>query len=117
MLNPNNRIFENKDYLDFIRRLPCSITGMTGVQAHHAATKGMGGGTNDYYAVPLHNLQHIGPGGHITEQKLEAGVNERITERIIFYLSLYIEFLDSKYDLDADEECNFYQLRRKMKMF
>jgi hypothetical protein len=116
MLNTKNRVFKNPDYLKFIRRLPCAITDISGVQAHHAATKGMGGITNDYFAVPLTALKHTGS-GHITENQLADEMNEDIQQRIIFYLSLYIEWKFGSYDLEEDEENYFYQLRKKLNQF
>ncbi len=114
MLNTKNRIFINEDYLNFIRRLPCAVNGLTGVNPHHTATKGMGGITNDHYAIPLNPFVHTGS-GHITEKKLEELLKENIEQRVIFYLSLYIEYKAGEYDLEADECCNFFQLRKKLK--
>ena len=117
MLNTKNRSFINEDYLNFIRQLPCCIEGSMGVSAHHTDVKGMGGITNDYYAIPLSPLHHIGNGGHITQPKLTDLIKENIAELVIFYLSLYIEYQAGRYDLEADKECNFYELRKKLKNF
>ena len=115
-MNNKNRVFINEDYLNFIRRLPCSAKGITGVHAHHAATKGMGSVRNDYYAIPLSWEPHTGK-GHITEARLTDYLKEGIEERVIFYLALFIEWKAGRYDLDADESCNFYELRKKLKQY
>ncbi len=112
MLNTKNRKATNEEYLNFIRRLPCVVTGKCGVQAHHTDVIGRQGIRNDYYAVPLNAQIHVG-GGHITEFELEHKAKETIGEMVIFYLSLYAEWKTGLYDLEADESCNFLTLRRK----
>ena len=53
--------FRSKQYLEYIRSLPCCITGDTGCVAHHiTGTKksGMGTKAGDNYAIPLTQSMH-----------------------------------------------------------
>ena len=115
-MNNKNRAAINEDYLSFIRRLPCAAKGKTVVHVHHADPTGIGGNVrNDYYAVPLNWQDHVGKTAHMTDAKLSGLLGERVEDRVIFYLSLYIEHLEGKYDIEADECCQFYELRKKLK--
>jgi len=47
---------KSKKYLNFVRTLPCVITGQYGVDAHHMIGHGQGGmglKASDYFAFPL----------------------------------------------------------------
>lgn len=114
-MNFKKRKFRNKKYLKFIRSLPCSITGLRyRIDAHHVYVKGMGAGNvNDYYTVPLSNDKHIKTDGHINKQMLEDEIKEDPRDLIIFYLSMYVEKLEGKYDVDADDYAKFIELKRK----
>jgi len=114
-LNRFNRIFKNENYLKFIRRLPCAVLGKCGVHPHHVSPKGMSSITNDYYCIPLKPEIHVKGDGHITYEQLMDKIKEIPGERILFYLSLYIEYLEGKYDLEADEQASFIELKRKMR--
>ena len=115
-MNNKNRKFENNDYLDFVRQLPCGITGRAGdnIHPHHADVIGRQGIRNDYYTIPLIWNKHNSKGGHITRAKLADDLKEDPRDFIIFLLSLYIEYLQGRYDLDGDRACNFVEYRRRM---
>jgi hypothetical protein len=115
-MNNRKRIFENKKYLDFIRSLPCAVSGkaVESVQAHHTAPTGRQAVQNDYYALPLEAFYHTPNGNHITASRLTGLIKENIEERIIFYMSLYIEYLEGRYDPEVDRDCNYMTLRRKL---
>ena len=112
-----NRLFkfENKEYLDFIRRLPCCVEGKSGdnIHAHHAYNEGRGGMKNDYTSLPLSYKYHVGKASHITWNQLTVLVKRNLHELIMFYNALYMEYIAGRYDLDADECCNFIKLKRK----
>ena len=110
-----NRKFKNEDYLKFIRSLPCCVRHSKDcIDAHHTDVKGMGGGfVNDFTAVPLERFLHTGQFSHISYEKLRSLIKEDPKELIIFYLSLYAEYLQGKYDLEADSYVNFIELKRK----
>lgn len=116
MINSKNRKFENENYLNFIRGLPCAITGRAGedVHAHHADVIGRQGIRNDYYAIPLKYHKHMPNLGHITAGKLTAQLQEDPRDRAIFYLSMYIEKLEGRYDPDMDDSAQYLTLRRKL---
>jgi hypothetical protein len=111
-MNSRKRKNRNEDYLKFIRRLPCCVrqTRAVAIDAHHVALKGMSSNTNDYYAVPLSHDLHVG-GSHVTIERLDSLLSENVYDVIVFYLSLYIDYLSGKYDLDRDSECGFIDLR------
>lgn len=110
-----SRNFKDKDYLKFIRSLPCCVRHTRDyIDAHHVKLKGMGGGNvNDYYAVPLERELHTGGMSHISFTRLEELLGEDPKDIVIFYLALYIEFLNNNYDRDADEQACFIELKRK----
>ena len=107
------RKFESKNYLEFIRRLPCHVTGKTGkeVSPHHVKLKGMGGVGNDYYAIPLSFDVHGGY-HHNGREAFETVAGEDIRDIAVFYMSMYIEWIEGRYNLDADESTSFMELRR-----
>lgn len=113
-MNFKNRIFKSKNYIEFIHKLPCAVTGKNGegIQAHHVAPKGMGGILNDYFAIPLWHDIHINNSGHITTDKLQSLIDEPVHEIVIFHLSLYVEHLIDKYDPEIDIETGFYEYKR-----
>jgi hypothetical protein len=115
IMNSRKRKFRNEDYLKFIRQLPCCVrlTRAVQIHAHHVALKGMSSIVNDYYAVPLSHDIHISGSGHITCERLEGLVGERLYDVAIFYLSMYIEYLAGRYDLERDSECGFIILKRR----
>ena len=77
----------------------------------------MGGIKNDHYMIPLSAEIHVSGAGHITEGKLGALMGEPVQDRIIFYLGLFFDYKAGRYDLDADECCNFVELRRRLKLY
>lgn len=113
MINPTGHVFINKNYLLFIRKLPCVVTGRAGdnIHPHHADQIGTGA-KNDYTCIPLIADIHTG-NGHVTLEKLQKTYNLNVYSEINFYNALYIEFLEKKYDLDKDKENGYYYLRRK----
>ena len=115
-LNNRKRKFRNEEYLKFIRQLPCCVrhTRAVQIQAHHVALKGMSSNVNDYYAVPLSHDIHVSGSGHVTCEKLEELCNERLYDVVIFYLSMYLEYLAGRYDFDKDSECGFILLKRRI---
>jgi len=117
MLNSRNRKFEDKDYLQFLRQLPCLVSGKSGdnIHPHHVDNKGIGGQAfNDFMAVPLIYFHHITNRGHVTFKQLEDKLCEDPKELIIFCLSMYIKYLKGEYDLEADRENHFIEFRRKL---
>ena len=112
-MNKRQRKFENPKYLNFLRKLPCPITGkaLERNHPHHVAVRGRTC-TNDYFAITLDGLLHTG-NGHITLSKLTELLCEEPYEVIIFFLSLYIEYLEGNYDPDMDSSINFMDFRKK----
>lgn len=110
------RTFKNPHYLDFIRKLPCAVNGKSsrGMHAHHTENEGRGGVVNDYTAVPLLWDVHFQGISHINKNKLSKLIGEDYRDRVIFYLSLFIELLFQKYDIEADKANNFIELKRKL---
>lgn len=87
-LIPNKRPEKRKDYLAFIRYLPCCVTGRFGVQAAHVSFAspwhghfGRAKGTKapDRFALPLtpeqHELQHSGKLGSEQAYWLHHGID------------------------------------------
>jgi hypothetical protein len=62
MKSSKGRNPRNADYLDFVRSLPCTYSGLhDGVVAHHCRILGGGGmglKPSDYRCVPLTEVQH-----------------------------------------------------------
>lgn len=110
------RKFKNDIYLDFIHKLPCAVNGKSsrGMHAHHTENEGFGGMVNDYTAIPLLFDAHFQGINHISKERLSKLIGEDYRDRVIFYLSMFIEMLFQKYDLEADESNNFIELKRKM---
>lgn len=116
MLNSRKRVYESPKYLEWLHKLPCSVTGQCGddVQVHHAAPKGMSSIQNDLYGVPLKwNIHHRGV-SHITEASLANQLGEDPRDRIIALLGLYIDQLEGRYDVEADMECGYMGLRKRL---
>jgi hypothetical protein len=62
MGRPKLTRFECAAYLEFVRSLPCVITGEAGCEAHHLighGFSGMGTKSHDLLAFPLSHLQHM----------------------------------------------------------
>ena len=117
-MNRKQRKFINENYLEFIRSLPCAVKGKKeAVHSHHCDVIGSEEIRNDYYAIPVCAEIHVPNGNHITRADLEVMLNENIKERIIFYLSLYIEYLEGKYDPEIDETHSFLELRKMLDGF
>ena len=112
-VNSRQRKFSNQKYLNFLRKLPCPVTGkaLESNHAHHVAVRGHRA-VNDYFAITLDGFLHTGK-GHITEARLTEFLKESPYEIIIFYLSLYVEYLEGRYDPEMDMAINFLDFRRK----
>jgi hypothetical protein len=115
-MNKRGRKNINEDYLNFIRCLPCAVSGKAGedIHAHHVDVIGMSQVRNDYYAIPLSARFHVSGGNHITLNRLTNLIKENPLDRIIFYNSLYIDFMSGRYDIEADTSMNFITLKRKL---
>lgn len=112
---PKRMVYQNEKYLSFLRKLPCAISGRCGnIHAHHVGGKGLGGGKrNDYLAVPLDYDYHVGK-GHITTDLLEHQTKMEAMDLAHFYLMLYAEHLEGRYEPEDDMECGYMTLRKKM---
>lgn len=53
---------QSEKYLDFVRSLPCAVSGSRPATAHHLVGHGLkphGGKTSDLLAIPLHYTLHL----------------------------------------------------------
>ena len=58
------RLSKSKRYLELIHKLPCCISGLSPVQAHHIRTgMGMSMKAPDWHCLPLHEIYHTGSEG------------------------------------------------------
>lgn len=113
-MNIKNRKFKNEKYLNFIRSLPCAVYHkLINIDAHHTDVIGMSRIRNDFYAIPLSHFLHVGNKGHITREKLEEYIGEDVRDLVIFYLSIYILYLQEEYDPRSDSMISFVNLKRK----
>lgn len=64
---PKQKAKKSAKYLDFIRRLPCCVTGVMGVEAAHVSFsspwhghygRGRGSKASDRWCVPLSSFEH-----------------------------------------------------------
>lgn len=64
---PKQKSKKSASYLDFIRQLPCCVTGVMGVEAAHVSFsspwhchygRGRGSKASDRWAVPLSSFEH-----------------------------------------------------------
>lgn len=73
---PKIKRYESKQYIEFIRELPCCVCGNTEVDAHHAI-KTQGSGGSDLMCIPLcrqeHSEYHL-MGRHNFEQKYDISI-------------------------------------------
>jgi hypothetical protein len=83
------------------------------VHAHHSDPIGFSQVRNDYTALPLRFDIHVPDKGHIGYDELEQKAGEDLQDLVMFYMSIYIEYLEGKYDIEKDEECQFYELKRR----
>lgn len=53
-------VWRSRSYLDWVRTLPCVISGAQGVDPHHVKGHGMGGSVTapDYMTIPLTREEH-----------------------------------------------------------
>ena len=95
--------------------MPCAITGKAGdnIHPHHADVIGRQQIQNDYYAIPLIYYKHTGNSGHITLNKLERETGEDPRDLAMFYMSMYIEQLEGRYNSEMDQSTNHLTFRRK----
>jgi len=84
---PKQKTYRNKDYLNYIRSLPCLICGNPESEAHHVRRQywmaSMGRKPHDYVAIPLCRTHHTAA----NEQRL-------IVERTI--IDLLMGYIDGK---------------------
>jgi hypothetical protein len=113
-MNYKQRTVIDPEYLSFIHRLPCCVTGKCGVHAHHVAVKGMSSVVNDRYAIPVSSDIHFDGISHVTIERLQRKIMEPIYELIIFYNALYSDYITGKYNLDGDETVSFVELRKRI---
>jgi hypothetical protein len=58
-LTPLSRSTQNRVYRDFIRSLPCSVSGRTwGIEAAHTGSRGLGQKASDLDCIPLNRIYH-----------------------------------------------------------
>jgi hypothetical protein len=103
---PKAKPKKDSDYLSFLHRLPCCVTGLYDVQAAHLSTaapayghygRGKGHKASDRWALPLCEKEHIRQhSGNEMEYWRLAGVNPHV-------LALSIWGLWTEYGDDAEE--------------
>lgn len=115
MIKKENSIID-RDYKNFIRRLPCCITGKAGdnIHPHHTKVIGWGKVINDKSCIPLIWYEHTGNISHITKSKLEKKTGLTIKQLVTFYNDLYEQYKSGSYDPEIDSINAFYELRMKL---
>ena len=94
---PKPKRYENPEYLEFVRQLPCCVPGCKSknvlrkdkgrkVEAHHCKSVGSGG--SDLTAVPLHDIHHTE--AHLSQVKFQEKYGVDFKEVQIECMQLYI---------------------------
>lgn len=81
----------DKDYLKFIRKEPCLITGLK-ADPHHTVSRGAGG--SDYRAVPLNREKHSeceNIGIKTFQKKYYLSFDREIIRLLIIYIKLKVK--------------------------